>query len=511
MELKVREGSTTKTIQASEGMTVLEALQRDGAHVDAPCGGAGTCKKCMMLISDAQGISYRLACQTKVTQGCEVTLEKSSEMSISLGGVFGPWPADGEAGSYGLAFDIGTTTVVARLHDMGTGELIGALGAPNPQLAFGADVLSRISCCPDGGLEKMQALIGEKLVSLASQLMRKYGVGANQTCRAVVTGNTTMLHIAAGLDPTSIGVSPFTPQSLFGEEIVYEPFVQAGIAQGRALFAPCVAGYVGGDISCGISACGIDAADACVLMLDLGTNGEMALGSKDGIISCATAAGPVFEGANIKYGMPAYAGAISKVALGADGDLELSVIGGEEPVGICGTALFDIVALLLAQGIVDETGRMVDDDELEDDVPAALVEHLCEEDDAPAFRVWDHIVLTQKDVRCLQLAKASVCAGVETMMEEMDVAAGDISDFVIAGGFGEYLNLDSAAKAGLFPAELRPLARSVGNSAIEGASQVLLSAAGRAELAHAMELTRYIELSGHATFNDLYIDDMMFE
>lgn len=511
MELKVRKGSESAVIQASEGMTVLEALQRGGEHVDAPCGGAGTCKKCMMLISDGEGISYRLACQTKVTPGCEVTIEESSEMAISLSGALGSWAADGEPGSYGLAVDIGTTTVVVRLHDMATGEVLAALGSPNPQLAFGADVLSRISCCPDGGLEKMQDLIGEKLVSLAELLMDRQAVRPDQVRSAVITGNTTMLHIAAGLDPSSIGVSPFTPQSLFGEVIDYEPFARAGVAQGKVLFAPCVAGYVGGDISCGIAACGIDASDVPVLMLDLGTNGEMALGSKDGIISCATAAGPVFEGANIKYGMPAYEGAISKVTTGPDGELELAVIGDVEPVGICGTALFDIVALLLDWGIVDETGRMVDDDELADDVPAALAGRLCELDDAPAFRIWEHIVLTQKDVRCLQLAKASVCAGVETMMEEMGIAAQEIGRFVIAGGFGEYLNLDSAAKVGLFPAELRGLAQSVGNSAIEGASKVLLSCEGRAQLAHVMGITRYIELSGHATFNELYIDDMMFE
>ena len=511
MELTVHAQGGVRRVQASEGMTVLEALQLGGSHVDAPCGGAGTCKKCMMLISDADGISYRLACQTKVTPGCEVTLAESHEMKISLGGAFGLWPADGKPGTYGLAFDIGTTTVVARLHDMATCRVVAALGVPNPQLAFGADVISRISAVSNGGLEKMQSLIGEKLASLGLELMRDSNVSGEQVCRAVVTGNTTMLHIAAGLDPTSIGTSPFTPTSLFGEEIGYEPFERAGIAQGRALFAPCVAGYVGGDITCGIAACGIDESPSHVLMLDLGTNGEMALGSEDGIISCATAAGPVFEGANVKYGMPASEGAISKVALREDGELELSVIGGGKPVGICGTALFDIVALLLEAEILDETGRFLDDDELEDDVPAALAARLCEEDDAPAFRIWGHIVLTQKDVRCLQLAKASVCAGIETMMQEAHIAAGDIDRFVIAGGFGEYLDLDSAAKVGLFPSELRNRAQSVGNTAIEGASEVLLSAGGRRKLAHVMELVRYIELSGHAAFSELYVDEMMFE
>lgn len=511
MELRVREGNKIRLVPATEGMTVLQALATEGVHVDAPCGGGGTCKKCTMLISDDTGTSYRLACATPVKPGMEVTVEESQDMAVSLAGQTKEWAADGKPGTYGLAFDIGTTTIVGRLHNLENGKLIACRGCANPQLPFGADVISRISCCEDGYLEAMEKLVGEKLVSLSRSMMKSARISGGQIANAVIAGNTTMLHIAAGLDPTPIGVSPFTPQTLFGETIPFTPFAEAGIGNGKALFAPCVAGYVGGDITCGILACDMLDQEQVTLLLDLGTNGEMALGNKDGIVTCATAAGPVFEGANVKYGMPAYPGAISQVRLSTDGDLEFTIIEGAEPVGICGTGLFDIVALLLGTGIIDETGRIVDDDELDDDVSQALIDRLCEEDDAPAFRLIGNIVLTQKDVRSLQLAKASVCAGIETMLEETGTELDAVSDLVIAGGFGQYLNLINAALVGIFPQELTEKARSVGNTSIEGATALLLSSASRNKMGDITKASTYVELSGHKIFNERYVEDMMFE
>ena len=510
MEILVRDGEETFSVEAEEGASVLAALQRAGVQVDAPCGGGGTCKKCRMLIADDEGVSYRLACETAARPGMEVAVERNRAMSVSMGGLGGDWAADGAAGTFGLAIDIGTTTVVCRLHDLATGEIVGALGASNPQLAFGADVISRISACDAGGLEPMALLIGDALVSMVSQLAREQGVALGSIASAVIAGNTTMQHIAARLDPTPIGVSPFTPQTLFGKRVAFKPFADAGIAGGEVLFAPCVAGYVGGDITCGLLACGMRAASEPVLFLDLGTNGEMALGDKNGIVCCATAAGPVFEGANVKYGMPAYPGAISKVVLADDGALDLTVIGGGEPTGICGTGLFDAVALMLRCGIVDETGRIVDNDEVDPETSQGLERLLFEEDDAPALRITDRIAITQKDVRSLQLAKASVCAGVLTMMEARGIEADDVAKVVIAGGFGEYLDLRNAAEIGIFPPELVDRAESVGNTSIAGASALLVSGAAREEIARIDEACEYIELSGDKTFNELYVEQMMF-
>lgn len=518
MKLAVRTGGRTRECEARAGESVLDIIQREGIVVDAPCGGAGTCGKCTVLVSDAGGTSYRLACQTPVRDGMAVAVDNAAPLSVCLGGAFSPWPADGQPGTFGLAFDIGTTTVAARLHDLGTGEVLAALGAPNPQLSFGADVITRIGRCEGGGLSVMERLIGEKLVALAGELVHAARVDGAAISRAAIAGNTTMLHIAAGMSPASIGVSPFTPLSLFGSEIDYEPFKKAGIARGRALFAPCISGYVGGDISCGILAAGVARAARPVLFLDLGTNGEMALGSREGILTCAAAAGPVFEGANIKHGMPAYEGAISKVRFAPAGDVECEVIGGGEAVGICGTGLIDAMALLVRFGLVDETGRMAAPGELDDvredtgiEVPGALAARIGEEDGAPAFRLSGGISITQKDVRNFQLAKAAVCAGIETMLDEAGVAGSDIERLVIAGGFGEYLDVGSAAAAGLFPRELADRAQVVGNSALEGASAILLSHDARAELSQVVGKTSYLELSGNPAFNERYVEDMLFE
>ena len=349
----------------------------------------------------------------------------------------------------------------------------------------------------------MRRLICDEVASLIATLCKKTGVRREEVVSIALAGNTTMEHIAAGLDPHGIGIAPFEPVALFGSQVEFWGE--------QAFFAPCVAGYVGGDITCGLLAIDVRSEDEPVLFLDLGTNGEMALGDRSGIITCATAAGPVFEGSNVRFGMPAYPGAISSVRL-VDGSLELEVIGGEEPVGICGTGLIDAVAVLLELGIVDETGRMLDDDEAADEVDDEdLAGRVFELDGRPAFRLAGEIAITQEDIRNLQLAKAAVMGGIETLMERRGIDAFDVAKLQIAGGFGQYLDLRNAARIGLFPEELLDKAASVGNTSIEGASAVLLSSAAREELARIVEVCDYVELSGDAAFNAHYIDAMMFE
>lgn len=520
MQIVVHDGGDHKRIDVTSGQTVLAALQAAHLAIDAPCGGIGRCKKCRVLVSDAQGVSYRLACQTLVSDGMEVTVESSREMSVSMGSKLRPWPADGQPGAYGLAIDVGTTTVVCRLHELASGKVLGARGSSNPQIVYGADVLSRISASDAAGIASMQALLGDVLVGMAEQLVAEHGIEKGSISQVALCGNTTMEHLAMAIDPTPLGASPFIPPTLFGDVRIYEPFARAGIAEGRVLFAPCVAAYVGGDITAGMVATRMLEAEAPVLFMDLGTNGEIALGDSRGIVCCATAAGPVFEGANVKYGMPAYPGAISRVELADAGELAFTVIGesgtldakgASGALGICGTGLFDAVALLLACGIVDETGRMLAASEVDASASHGLERLIGQEDGQPAFRLTERISITQADVRSLQLAKASVCAGALTLMDSMGYAPEDVSALLIAGGFGEYLDLSSAAKVGIFPAELLDRASSVGNSAIEGASALLVSSEARACVAQTMESTSYIELSTSAVFNELYIEQMEFE
>ena len=303
-----------------------------------------------------------------------------------------------------------------------------------------------------------------------------------------------------GLPPDTIGVNPFTPLSLFGDVREVD-----GLAP--CYFARCIAGYVGGDITAGMLACGIDEGGTR-LFLDLGTNGEMALAAGGRIKCCATAAGPVFEGANIRFGMPASPGAISKVAY-EDGEIVAKVVGDVAPIGICGTGIVDAVALLVRLGVVDDTGYLLGSDELDGSL-AALAGR---EDDRNVFYLTADrsIFITQDDVRNLQLAKAAVCAGIYTMMKDAGVSVEDIDTLEIAGGFGAYLDLESAAAIGLFPKELLARASSVGNTSGEGATAMLVSSAARAREAEIAGMCDYLELSTSAEFNEFYIEMMEFE
>ena len=495
-----------KEVVVPEGTTVLAAIRDGGEHLDAPCGGAGKCKKCQVLASRKGVVGYELACQTKVENGMEVVLESPKSMVVSVDGAFDSWERnanDLEEG-LGIAVDIGTTTVAMRLLDLQTGAVLATTGRANPQIAYGADVVSRISACVEGNLEAQRVLISSALAEMARAVLEEAKATPGQVKRFLIAGNTTMESLAAGVDPVPIGTAPYEALSLFGgAETLEDPFFQELPAP---IMAPCLAGYVGGDITCGMMAIDLMNREEPILLLDLGTNGEMALGCKTGAVSCATAAGPVFEGANIRCGMPAYPGAINAVSIDESG-LTYTTIGGAEPVGICGTGLIDAVACLVRLGVVDDTGRFADEDEL----PESLAHCVDEDEDGVFFRIHGNVVVSQKDVRNLQLAKSAVLSGILVMMDDLDISYSDIKELLIAGGFGEYLNLANAAAIGLFPKELLGVARSVGNSSLEGATQAVLSASAHAALDRAAQDCRYIELSTTPSFNEYYVDNMYFE
>lgn len=514
MRLSIRNAETDTCVEVESGTTVLKAVQLAGVPIDAPCGGHGTCKKCRVLIHNAEGVNFKLACQTMAEDGMVVVVPSHSEMVVAQSGVGqeNPWGLDECEGNAGcsVAIDVGTTTVVCRLYNLKTGQIMGTAGVSNPQIAFGADVLSRITACADGALQPMEENIASELVGMIRELTRAAGVTCANIKRVVLAGNTVMETIAAGIDPTPLGVSPFTPPTLFGTDVHLPAFAEAGICEGNVLFTSCIAAYVGGDITADMLALNMQRSPELTLMIDLGTNGEMALGNNEGIVSCATAAGPVFEGACIKYGMPAYEGAISQVAFN-DGQLVCTTVGNEHPIGICGTGIIDAIALMLDHGLIDESGAIVDADEVDETVSQGLEAHLGLDDDQPALILQDGVAITQKDVRQLQLAKAAICAGVRTLIDMRGCSLGDIDQLVIAGGFGSYLNLRNAARVGLFPSELLSCAQSKGNLAIEGASLMSLSAAARNEALGIADTCDYVELSTSAAFNSFYVDEMSFE
>ena len=492
------------SVPAREGESILAALQQAGLRApEAPCGGNGTCKKCIVMI-DGQEV---LACRTAVTGDSTVVIpEQNAGAVIAAQGVSVDFPLTAAEG-LGAAVDIGTTTVVAHLYDLKTGALLGTQSGVNSQRAFGADVISRIQYANQetDGLQQLGDAIRSQLNGYLQRLCADAGCSMEELTVVTVAANTVMEHIYAGLSPATIAVAPFTPLSLFGE---WEAGDKFGLpAHTRVYLAPAVAGYVGGDITAGILSSGACRAEKPVLFLDIGTNGEMALGSAaEGFLCCATAAGPAFEGAVISQGMSATRGAISAVERTQDG-LKLTVLGDVEAIGICGSGLVDALAVMLELGAVDETGRLLPDDE----APDQALPYLDEDDEGVLFRLTDTVAITAADVRQMQLAKAAIAAGICTLLEEVGLDEDDVDCLYLAGGFGNYIRKESAAAIGLLPASMLERIVPVGNSAGQGAAAILLSKQARNGLEELPACCRYIELSGHKGFNDNYIDCMMFE
>lgn len=514
-------GTDRKTVEVPVGTTVLEGLRQGGfPHVEAPCGGSGRCGRCLMEITGAvspagereqalltSGETRRLVCLATVDGDCAVELPDSAEQTAIESSV-ARFTADGAGRGLGAAVDIGTTTVVLYLYDLTSGERLCTVSAGNAQRGFGADVISRVQYTIEhsDGLEELSSVIRNQLRELLAQACAAVGRNPGEVTAVSIAGNTVMEHLLTGLSPAGIAVAPFTPLSLFGETVSAEDYA-LGTAPDSALFlSPCISGYVGGDIAAGLMAVGAAESERPVLFIDVGTNGEMALGDRNGLTCCSTAAGPAFEGANISCGMSAANGAIDKVWLEGR-ELRYSVLGGGEPKGLCGSGLVDALAVLLELEIVDETGRLLPGDE----APGEYADRLEGEGNEVRFHLAGDVWIAANDVRKLQLAKAAVAAGTQTLMKKMGVTAKDLSHFYLAGGFGSYLRPESAAAIGLFPSELLPKLHVVGNSAGAGASAALLSRSAMYEMQETVKKCTYLELSGKAEFSDAYLDCMMFD
>lgn len=503
--LQVTQGRVTRDIPVQKGDTILDALRRAGINTpEAPCAGNGACGKCLV---NAAGRGPVLACRTPVTGSCRVILPEQNEGAvIADAGLAFSFPLSPTPG-LGAAVDIGTTTVVAHLHELSTGARLGTRSGVNVQRAFGHDVISRIQYANDhpDGLARLTQAIRDQLGDLLAGLCAQAGRSMDQLRTVTIAANTVMEHIYAGLSPASIAAAPFTPLSLFGNWADGAAFGLG--AQAQVYLAPAVAGYVGGDITAGLLACGAHLTQTPALFLDVGTNGEMALGSaRDGFLCCAAAAGPAFEGAAISQGMSAAHGAISRVEL-TGGRVAVTVLGGGEARGICGSGLVDALAVMLELGAVDETGRLLPPDEAPDAALPWLEE---DEEEKVSFRLTPGVAVTEADVRQLQLAKAAIAAGIRTLLEEARLTEDQVERVYLAGGFGNYIRRESAAAIGLLPPSMVERIVGVGNAAGQGAAAALLSQEARRCLDALPGSCRYIELSGHKGFNGHYIDCMMF-
>ena len=428
-------------------------------------------------------------------------------------------PGDTSGRLFGIAFDLGTTTVVATLLDLSTGTPVAVASALNQQQPFGADVITRISATmmdPDT-LARLTALAQQTLAELAAEVCAAGGIDPAEVYEVALAGNATMTHIVLGIDPEPLGVAPFILATRLLPEVLAADLGLPAHPRARAVIFPPFGAYVGGDITAGLLASGMDRDARIRLFIDIGTNCEIVLGNRDWLLATAAPAGPAFEGAAIRCGMRAADGAIEVVTMTPDG-LELKVIGDTEPAGLCGSGLVDAVTGLVRLGLLDSSGRLVREERAADLAPG-LADRLTQLGAERVFvlhwlgepgNVSRSVYLSQRDVRELQFAKAAIATGWRILLEEAGLEPGDIQQVLLAGSFGSYLSPSNAIRLGLVPDI--PVLRvvSAGNVAGEGAKMALLSMRERAGGLALLEEVRYVELSDRADFNDRFVDQLAF-
>ena len=428
-------------------------------------------------------------------------------------------PGDTQREGYAVAVDLGTTTLAGSLLDVATGREVGVTSRLNPQTRFGDDVLARILHARDRaeGLQQLQQAIACALDEMIADLCREAGAAPERIYLATVSGNTTMQQIFCGLDPSALGEVPFVP--VMGRGIEF-PAGQAGLhihPRGRAYVLPVIGGFVGGDTVAGILATGLADNARPTLLIDIGTNGEIVLVSGGKLTAASTAAGPAFEGARISQGMRASTGAIEKIVV--DDRLRLQVIGDVAPTGLCGSALIDAAAELLRQGLLAPQGRLLTPDELPRGVLPDLARRVVARDGQIGFVLADEeeaaggrpVVLTQRDLRELQLATGAIRAGIAILLERAGLQPQDLDQVLVAGGFGNFIRRSNAQRIGLLPGgvEHRRI-RYQGNTSLAGARLVALSQRARTLAEDLASRTQHVDLSFDARFHEVFADAMTF-
>jgi len=454
---------------------------------------------------------FDMKADLRVLRGLPVVLRDAGfTVTAVLGGdaLIAVEPGDTREESYGVAVDLGTTTVVGTLMNLKTGMAEAVRSTLNGQAPFGADVISRISHGMQGDEAKaeLRDAVRRTINTILSELYESAGVSRDRVYEMVIVGNATMLHLLLGIDATPISMMPFTPAFT---DPLYLPALDVGIdihPAGYVQTLPVIGAYVGADIVAGIMATGLAREDKMRVFVDVGTNGEIVLGSVKRVLCTAAPAGPAFEGSQIRCGMRATEGAIEGVTL--TDHVELQVIGGDiVPRGICGSGLVDTVAQLRLAGLLDVGGKMRSREEVPEH---PLSDRLITVEGVRAFLLGENVYLTQRDVRELQFGKGSIATGIKVLMDVMGVSATDLDEVLLGGSFGSYLNPESAKIIGLVPAVDVDRILSVGNTAGEGAKMALLSFRERQVAFELPDKVEYVELSGRSDFNDSFVSVLQF-
>lgn len=420
--------------------------------------------------------------------------------------------APGQSTTKVLAVDIGTTTMAGALFDLKTGEQLAYAGRANGQAVHGDDVISRLEYARQNpeNITELQNLVVGTLNELIEDVCKKAKCRPEEIYLISAAGNTSMHHLLLGIDPSAIAESPFIPV-VSDSMTVKAKFLGMKASPNARLFTlPNLSGYVGGDIIAGILASGMTKNDDTTLLVDIGTNGEIVLHDAGSTYACSTAAGPAFEGARIKHGMSAVPGAVNSVTVD-ENDLEITTIEDAPVAGICGTGLVDLIAVLVKLGIIDETGRLLDADELSETIPEAVRRRLNEVGFIISENNKELIFLTQRDIREFQLAKGAVAAGIQVLLETVGKTPADIDTVIIAGAFGNFLRPESIIGVGLLSEGItEDKIKSAGNTSLAGATMCVLSQARREATSSIRKNTLHIELSGKPEFQLAFACAMEF-
>jgi len=567
-EVRVTFQPSGRSVFVLEGTVLLEAAGEAGHIIQTPCGGSAKCGKCLVRViagncppsqqekavidSGMLEKGYRLACRCRVNGETVVEIPESSLfqsaqkiLSHHAGGKIEPKPRvvkkynvatdvtevriDGvvvhsETGNtenrcYGVAFDLGTTTIVGTLVDLVTGADLAVASMVNPQASYGDDVVSRIKKCRDEqhGLDILRAAIIDAVNSLLGRLFKDSGIGGLHVYEAVFAGNTAMQEIFCGINPRKLGEIPF-------EAEFHDPLKKKAADMqieinpaGDVHIFPQIGGFVGGDTVAGIIATRLDEMDKPALLVDVGTNGEIVLSSRGRLAATSVAAGPAFEGARIVNGMRGTTGAIEKAVI-VDGDMLFNVIGNVKPAGICGSGLIDIVAELLRLGVIESAGRIQSPEDLPASTPEAIRARVVKQDGQYSFMLvgreksatGNPIHLYQRDVRELQLANGAIRTGINILLKMENLRPDDLGSILMAGAFGNYIRRNNARRIGMLPEISCEKISFMGNTASFGAKMVLLSRVEEEYASRVTGVTRHVDLSQDPSFMEEFSAAMLF-
>lgn len=564
----------THFLQKKQNKTILELLREQGKYLDAPCSGKGTCGKCCIIIEETRKTDppkqrekevftereleegWRLSCMTVPTddlyvcipeirenqiqvqmefvrntkmesdvQATTVICENKIEDRAQIGsdGEIKPENMDTEKSVYGIAIDIGTTTLAAELISLTDGICLKTASSVNHQRAYGADVISRIRAAASGDAEKLRESILKDVRNLAETLLAGQDENVLNVSKIVIAGNTTMIHLLLGYSCVGLGAAPFTPVNLAPEDMTwgelngeYEETRESGDAKESGVarehgyvrecghtginqttkvqIMPGISAFVGGDITAGMMGCGMRP-DKCEMLIDIGTNGEMVLAAGDHFLVSSVAAGPAFEGGNISCGMPGVPGAVCRAVLFGKNNMVTKTIGNKPAIGLCGTGIIDVMYELVRHHIVDTQG-ILGEPWFEKGFPV----------------VPGKIYFTQEDIRQVQMAKAAICAGLEVLLQKSNISYEQIKKVYVAGGFGMGLDMEKALGIGLLPIGLRGKLTPVGNSALEGAARCLTHSKESSDMQpqEIAAISHEINLADTPEFQELYLKHMQF-